>query len=96
MFQHNAVKLLYLCKQACPDTHTAVDFLTTRVKKPDEDRKKLYRFSRYLNNARNMLLTLKSDGTHIIKCWVDASYAIHNFMKSQNLGVMTLERFIHG
>jgi len=40
--------------------------------------------------------TLKADGTHIIKCWVDASYAIHNFMKSQNLGVMTLERFIHG
>jgi len=28
---------LYLCKRACPNIQTAVAFLTTRVKKPDED-----------------------------------------------------------
>ena len=37
MFHHNVAKLLYLCKRARPDIQTAVAFLTTRVKKPDED-----------------------------------------------------------
>jgi hypothetical protein len=37
MFHHNVAKLLSLCKRARPDIQTAVAFLSTRVKGPDED-----------------------------------------------------------
>ena len=37
MFHHNVAKLLFLCKRARPDLQTAVAFLSTRVKSPDED-----------------------------------------------------------
>jgi hypothetical protein len=45
LFHHNVAKLLFLCKQACPDIQTTIAFLcTTRVKEPDVDNyKKLTR-----------------------------------------------------
>ena len=36
-FHHLTAKLLYLSKHAWPDLQTAVSFLMTRVRKPDED-----------------------------------------------------------
>ena len=36
-FHHLTAKLLYLSKCARPDMQTAVSFLTTRVREPDED-----------------------------------------------------------
>ena len=58
MFDHNLVKLLFLCKQARPDNQTAVALLTTRVKKPDEDDlKKLRRVMRYLRNTGHSVQT---------------------------------------
>jgi len=36
-FHHYMAKLLFLCKRARPDIHTAVAFLSTRVKNPDTD-----------------------------------------------------------
>lgn len=36
-FHHYTAKLLFMCKRARPDIQTAVAFLTTRVKSPDED-----------------------------------------------------------
>ena len=36
-FHHIVAQLLFLCKRARPDIQTAVAFLTTRVKAPDED-----------------------------------------------------------
>jgi len=59
MFHHNLAKILYLCKRARPDIQTAVAFLTTRVKKPDQDDlKKLCRVMRYLRNTSHIPLTL--------------------------------------
>jgi len=70
-----------------------VAFLTTRVKKQDEDDlKKLCRVMRYLRNMSNIPLKLEADGTHIIKWWVDASYATHDDMRSHTGGVMTLAK----
>jgi len=48
-FHHLVAKLLYLSKRARPDIQTAVAFLCTRVKSPDEDDyKKLARCISYL------------------------------------------------
>jgi hypothetical protein len=49
MFHHHTAKLLFLSKRARPDIQTAVAFLTTRVKSPDEDDyKKLGRYMKYI------------------------------------------------
>ena len=90
-FHHNVAKLLFLCKRARPDIQTSVAFLCTRVKGPDEDDyKKLSRVMKYLRGTVNMPLTLEANNMHVIKWWVDASFAVHPDMKSHTGGVMTL------
>jgi hypothetical protein len=82
---------LFLCKRARPDIQTAVAFLTTRVKRPDtDDYKKLTRVIKYLRSTPNLALTLEADNTHIIKWWVDASFAVHKDMKSHTGGTLSL------
>jgi len=84
MFHHNVAKLLYLWKWSRLDIQTAVAFLTTRVKYPDEDElKKLRWVIRYQRNTSLIPLSLEAVGTHIIKWWVDTAYATHHDMKSQ-------------
>ncbi len=91
MFHLNVAKLLFLCKRARPDIQTAIAFLCTRVKGPDnDDYKKLIRVMRYLRGTAKMPLTLEGDNTCIIKWWVDASFAVHPDMKSHTGGAMSL------
>jgi hypothetical protein len=91
MFHHNVAKLLFLCKRARPDIQTAVAFLCTRVKAPDtDDYKKLARLVKYLRGTVDMPLTLEADDTHLIKWWVDASFAVHPDMKSHTGGTMMM------
>jgi len=91
MFHPNVDKHLYLCKRARPDIQTAVAFLTTRLRKPDEDDlKKLCRVMMHTSNTSHNPLTLEADGTNIIKWWVDSSYATYDDMKSPTGVVMTL------
>ena len=45
---------------------------------------------KYLRKTLYMPLTLKAENMHIIKWWVDASYATHNDMRSQTGAYMTL------
>eukprot|EP00978_Attheya_sp_CCMP212_P009535 scaffold22554_cov58-Attheya_sp.AAC.1 len=81
LFHHNVAKLLFLCKRARPDIQTAVSFLCTRVKGPDQDDyKKLTRLVKYLRATLEMPFTLEADKLNILK-WVDASYAVHLDMK---------------
>eukprot|EP00957_Ditylum_brightwellii_P125660 9578405-Ditylum_brightwellii.AAC.1 len=62
LFHHNMAKLLFLSKRARPDIQTAVSFLTTRVREPDEDdMKKLIRVMRYLRATINLPLSLEAD-----------------------------------
>jgi hypothetical protein len=57
---------------------TAVSFLTTCLKSPDEDDyKKLRRCMRYLRSSKDIPLTLEADSLHVIKWYVDSSYAGH-------------------
>ena len=91
MFHTFIAKALFATNRSRPDIHTAVDFLTTRVQGPNKDYwKKLLRLMQYLRNTTNMPLTLHSDGTMIVKWWVDGSYAVHPDMRSQTGGIMSL------
>jgi hypothetical protein len=90
-FHHLVAKLLFLCKRTRPDTQTGVAFLTTRVQAPDQDDyKKLGRVVKYLRGTIDMPLTLEADSSHIIKWWIDASFAVHSDMKSHTGGTMSL------
>ena len=92
-FHHYVAKLLFLCKRARPDIQTAVAFLCTRVKGPDiDDYKKLTRVMRYLRSTAEMPLMLQADNMHVMKWWVDASFAVHPDMKSHTGGAMSLGR----
>ena len=90
-FHTIVAKLLFLCKRARPDLQTAVAFLTTRVKEPDEDdQRKLQRAIKYLRSTKNLTLTLEADKSGTIRWWVDAAFAVHHNMKSHTGSVMTL------
>ena len=91
LFHTIVAKLLFLCKRGRPDIQTAIAFLTTRVKKPDEDdQKKLHRVIRYLRLTSDLVLTLEADDTGVIRWWIDAAFAVHNDMKSHTGGVMSM------
>ena len=84
-------QLLFIAPRARRDIQLAVAFLTTRVKKPDEDDwAKLRRVLQYLLGTLNLKLTLKVDDLSTIRWFVDASYAIHPDCKGHTGAVMTL------
>ena len=90
-FHHYEAKALFLCKRARPDLQTAVAFLSTRVKKPDQDDyRKLGRMMQYLRATRELTLTLEASCLNVVKWWVDGSFAVHHDMKSHTGGVMSL------
>jgi hypothetical protein len=76
---HNLVaKTLYATKRARPDACTAFAFLMTRVRAPDnDDWTKLVHLMNYIRGSRMMPLILSADGPGILKCWIDASFAVH-------------------
>ena len=77
-FHHTTTQLLFLSSRARTDIQTAVSFLTTRVKKPDEDDwGKLKRALKYLNGTRKLKLTLAIESTSVIKCFIDVSHTTH-------------------
>ena len=45
---------------------------------------------KYLNGTREDFLTLKADDLHIIKWYVDVSFAVHPDFKSHTGGMMTM------
>jgi hypothetical protein len=63
------------------------------VKAPDaDDYKKLVRVMIYLQGTIDMPLMLEADNTHVVKWWVDASFAIHHSMKSHTDGAMMMRK----
>ena len=91
---HNLVaKTLYATKRARPDTCTAIAYLTTRVQEPNtDDWKKLCHMMRYLRGSRKMPLILSAIGSHILKWWVDASFAVHPNMRGHSGGGLSMGR----
>ena len=62
---------------------TILSPMTQRLKKPNlSDWHKLVRFMKDLNGTRSDKLTLAADNLHIIKHYVDASFAVHPDFRS--------------
>jgi hypothetical protein len=90
-FHYYIVKLLFLCKRAWPDIHTAVGFLSTCIIKPDyDDFKKISRLMKYLQETKDLDLTLETRNVSKINWWVDASYAVHHDMQKHTDEVMII------
>ena len=69
---------LFLCKRARPDITPVIAFLTTRVQAPNqEDWTKLMRLMKFLQQTVEDKLTLRSDGSRVLKWGADASFAVH-------------------
>ncbi len=69
-FHHTVAQLLFLCKQTGQDIQTAVSFLATRVKRPDEHNwGKLKQVLCYLYGNRHMKLNLSADNLITIQWW---------------------------
>eukprot|EP00804_Cyclotella_cryptica_P007868 CCRYP_001430-RB/>CCRYP_001430-RB protein AED:0.37 eAED:0.34 QI:0/0/0/1/0.25/0/5/0/757 len=86
-FHHTVAQLLL----AGRDIQTAVSFLTTRVKKPDEDDwGKLKRVLKYLQGTMHMKLKLSVENMGMVKWWVDASYNAHEDCRGQTGAMMSL------
>ena len=79
VFKHCVAQLLFLLLWPHRDIETAVVFLTTRVKMPDEDDwGKVKHVLKYLQGTQNLKLTLSIDKVGIMKRYVDVSYAVHH------------------
>ncbi len=86
-------KGLFACKRARPDIHTAISVLCTRTKKPNlNDWKKMMRLLRYINGTRNDKLILSADDLHVLKHYIDTSFAVHEDFKSHSGAGTTLGR----
>ena len=71
LFHPIVAKLLFLCKRSWPDLSTAIAFITTRVKCPDEDDyKKLTHVIRYLRSTIHLALKLTTSSILDIKMMV--------------------------
>jgi hypothetical protein len=69
LFHHNVVKLFFLCKQVSPDIKTAVGFLCTQVKSPDNNNyKKLAQVIKYLQATPKFPLRLQANASHVVQC----------------------------
>jgi hypothetical protein len=90
---HTVAQLLFVSTRVRRDIQTAVAFLTTRVKKPDEDDwGKLKRILKYLKGTRHMRLQLSIDALGVIHWWVDASYNVHDDCKGQTGAPISFSR----
>ena len=86
-------KLLYVALRGRPDILLAVVFLASRVAKATlEDQTKLKRLLEYLYGTYDLALVLGADDIQTMYTFVDASYAVHDDMKSHTGGVITFGR----
>jgi hypothetical protein len=92
-FHHMVAQLLFLATRSRRDIQTAVAFLTTRVRSPDEDDwGKLKRILKYLNGTRYLKLRLTVESLGVLKWYVDGSHNVHSDMRGHGGAVFTLER----
>jgi hypothetical protein len=90
-FHKIVAKLLFLGKCGRPDVQLPIAFLCTRTTKSDtDDWRKLKRLLQYLHGTKDLTLTLSAEHLNVIKWWVDASYAVHDNMRSHTGAVMSL------
>jgi hypothetical protein len=90
IFHTFVAKGLFASKRARPDIHTTIAFLCTRVQEPTEDDwNKLLRLMYYLKGLTDEVLFLAADDQHVIKWYIDASFAVHHDCRSHTGGAMS-------
>ncbi len=88
-FHSTVAQLLFVTMRCRRDIQTAVAFLTTRVKDPNEDDWiKLRRVLKYLHGTVYLSLTLDASEMTLIRWWVDASFAVHPDYRSHTGAVL--------
>ena len=93
IFHHTVAQLLFMATRARRDIQTAVAFLTTRVKNPDQDDwGKLKRVLKYLNGTKYLKLRLTVDNLAMLKWYVDGSHNVHWDCKGHGGAVFSLGR----
>jgi hypothetical protein len=92
VFYHTVYQFHFAANRARHDNQTAVLFLTTWVKAPDQGyRGKLVRVLKYLNGTRYMKLILSVDNMKFTVHWyVDGSYQVHKDCRGQIGCLMTM------
>jgi hypothetical protein len=92
-FHHMVAQLLFMATRARRDIQTVVEFLTTRVKNPDEDNwGKLKRVLKYLNSTKYLKLRLTVESLGMLKWYVDGSHNVHWDCKGHRGAVFTMGR----
>jgi hypothetical protein len=92
-FHHTVAQLLFMATRARRDIQTAIAFLTTRVKSPDEDDwGKLKRVLKYLNGTKYLKLRLTVDNLSMLKWYVDGSHNVHWDCRGHGGAVFSLGR----
>ncbi len=91
-FHHTKAQLLFMATRACWDIQTAVAFLTTRVKAPNEDYwGKLKRVLPYLKGTKYLKLTISVEDLGILKWYMGGSHNVHWDCKGHAGAMFTLE-----
>ena len=91
LFHTFVAKGLFVSKRARPDIQPAIAYLSTRVKEPVEsDWFKLKKMLGFLKATQEDVITLESDGKHMITWHLDAAFAVHKDLKSHTGAVMSL------
>jgi len=86
-------KLLYVSQRARPDIALLIAFLCTRVTRcTTEDEGKILRVLHFLNGTLDDELILSADQLGTLTTWVNASYAVHQDMKSHTGACQSLGR----
>jgi hypothetical protein len=90
-FHHTVAQLVFLQKRARRDIQTAVSFLSSRVKQPDEDDwGKVRRVLQYLKGTKSLKLRITVDSLKESKWYIDGSHNVHWDCKGQSGAAMTL------
>jgi hypothetical protein len=92
VFHHTVYQLLFAANRVRCDIQTALSFLTTWVKAPDQDNwGKLVRVLKYLNGTRYMKLILSADEMRFTIHWyMDGSHQVHEDCRGQIGCLMTM------
>ena len=84
-------KILFISNRGRPDVITFVSYMTKRVLSPTiEDGRKLLRAVAYLRHTSELDLRLGIKGALQVSVYIDASFAVHDDMKSHSGTAVTL------
>jgi hypothetical protein len=90
-FHSVVARLIYVGTRARSDILLALGFLCSRVSAPTEqDERKLHRLLEYLHGTIDLKLRLGANSLNEFTTWVDASFAVHDDMRSHTGGVISL------